>query len=223
MPPEHSSDAQALIHRALADPSRVSILSTLRRDEAAKDATELAEAVGLHPNTVRSHLRQLQEAGLVVARRDAQGKPGRPHIVFEAAEPSDETQEALEAYRLLAQVLAQSVGEREPDPTQRAETTARELAGECSEEDGPVAHAVRFLSRLGFDPLVRTRAGAPAQTEIVMRACPFEDLGPDQLELACSVHRGLIRGVLRPETTGGAAVELHAEPGSCVARLATAS
>ena len=104
------------MHRALADPSRVSILETLRAGGAAKDASELAAAVGLHPNTIRSHLRQLEEAGLVVARRDAQGKPGRPHIVFEAVEPSDKTHSELAAYRVLADVLAQSVGEGEAEP-----------------------------------------------------------------------------------------------------------
>lgn len=215
-----SSDSQAQLHRALADPSRVKILETIRRDASPRDATELADIVGLHPNTVRSHLRQLEAAGLVRARRDAQGKPGRPHIVFEGTHAADQDSSTLEAYRLLANVLAQSVAADGPDPAMRAEAAAQAVARDHTAGGGSVGQAVRFLTRLGFDPLVRERAPA---TEIVMRACPFEDLGPDQLELACSVHRGLIRGVLRREAEAErAGVELHAQPGNCVARVAAA-
>jgi predicted ArsR family transcriptional regulator len=226
MPDTRSADAQSLLHRALADPSRVSILERLRHDKAPRDARELAEAVGLHVNTVRSHLRQLSDAGLVCARPDAQGKPGRPHIVFEATERPAEGPEALAAYRMLTGVLlhAANPSTTAADAESAALAAARELDTEESgtRDRGPVDRVARLLARLGFDPeLSRSEAGTG--DEIVMRACPFEDLGPDDLEIACSMHRGLIRGALRPDADDEAPetiVELDREPGSCVARLA---
>ena len=226
MPEKRSSDTEALLHRALADPSRVGILAALEQAPEPPDASQLARAVGLHVNTVRSHLRQLEEAGLVRPRRDAQGKPGRPHMVFEATGVALDPPKALEAYRMLASVLARSMASDGVAAVKLAETAgsavARELAPEQPGDGDSLGHVMRFLARLGFDP--ETRAHEDGPTEIVMRACPFEDLSPESLEVACSVHRGLIRGALAPETSAtSTVVELHPEPGSCVARLAAVS
>ena len=79
-------------HRALSDPSRVRILEALQEAEAPLDARELGTRVGLHWNTVRSHLRVLAEAGLVSAQREERNRPGRPRVLYEAAaEPLDST------------------------------------------------------------------------------------------------------------------------------------
>ena len=72
------------LHRALSEPSRVRILEALREAEAPLDARELGTRVGLHWNTVRSHLRVLAEAGLVSARREERTRPGRPRLLYEA-------------------------------------------------------------------------------------------------------------------------------------------
>ena len=226
MPTTRSSDRQALLHRALADPSRVKILDALEQAGEGRDASELALAVGLHVNTVRSHLRQLESAGLVRPRRDAQGKPGRPHIVFDATSRSGGGPSELDPYRLLANVLAESVASEGKGPDDLTESAAyaagRELAVDGEAEAGSLGYVTRFLARLGFEPLLRTPRGAPA--EIVMRACPFEDMDPHALDIACSVHRGLIRGALgRADGDASTAVELQPEPGSCVARLSAAS
>ena len=54
-------------HRALAEPSRARILETLAAAGEPLDAAELAERVGLHPNTVRWHLGVLADAGFVTS------------------------------------------------------------------------------------------------------------------------------------------------------------
>ncbi|MGH7540022.1 MAG: helix-turn-helix domain-containing protein, partial [Gemmatimonadota bacterium] len=73
------------LHRALSDPSRGRILEVLQEAEAPLDARGLGTRVGLHLNTVRSHLRVLAEAGLVSARREERTRPGRPRVLYEAA------------------------------------------------------------------------------------------------------------------------------------------
>ncbi|MDQ1460744.1 MAG: hypothetical protein QOI08_2228, partial [Actinomycetota bacterium] len=51
--------------KALGDETRFSMYQELASSTAALTATELAERLGLHANTVRLHLERLREAGLV--------------------------------------------------------------------------------------------------------------------------------------------------------------
>jgi predicted ArsR family transcriptional regulator len=70
------------LHRALGDASRARILAVLHEAGAPLDARELAERVGLHSNTVRSHLGVLAEVGLVSAKAEERARPGRPRVVY---------------------------------------------------------------------------------------------------------------------------------------------
>lgn len=231
MAAKNTVESDALVHRALADRSRVRILETLRDADASLDARELALAVGLHVNTVRSHLRQLERAELVHARRDAQGKPGRPHIVFESASPAEPGSDDVNAYRVLVEVLAHSVAGEPATAKNEAEAAACSAARALTSVDketrpnsaphGTVGlnRVMHLLSSLGFDPVAHAQTDTD---EIVMHSCPFEDLGHESLEIACSVHRGLIRGALGDEASADdpTVVELHPEPGHCIARIA---
>lgn len=73
------------IHRALGDRSRIKLLRALRTSDRALDAPELAAAVGLHPNTVRSHLAILEDAHLVTRSADRRHARGRPRILYSSA------------------------------------------------------------------------------------------------------------------------------------------
>ena len=98
MAQQRPDDRDALVHRALANPSRLRILDVLRHRKRPMDASDIAAEVGLHANTVRSHVRLLEHAGLVQQRPEAKGGRGRPHIVFELV---PEIARA-DAYQLLA-------------------------------------------------------------------------------------------------------------------------
>jgi len=67
------SDEQLLMianrGRALADPTRVRILSVLRRGEQA--VGQIALAAGTRQSTASKHLQVLHQAGFVQRRRDA--------------------------------------------------------------------------------------------------------------------------------------------------------
>ena len=60
---------------ALADPTRRAILRRLARGEAS--VSELAAPFPVTLQAVSKHLRVLEEAGLIVRRRDAQLRPSR--------------------------------------------------------------------------------------------------------------------------------------------------
>ena len=49
------------------------------------------------------------------------------------------------------------------------------------------------MARAGFDPRFRREDGS---IEVTLRECPFRDLADDHRELVCTIHRGLIEGML---------------------------
>jgi predicted ArsR family transcriptional regulator len=50
------------------------------------------------------------------------------------------------------------------------------------------------MAQAGFDP--RFRRTARGTVEVSLRDCPFRDLLEDHRDLVCTVHRGLIEGML---------------------------
>jgi predicted ArsR family transcriptional regulator len=214
------------LHRALSDPSRVQILEVVREAEAPLDARELGTRVGLHVNTVRSHLHVLAEAGLVSDRREERTRPGRPRVLYEAtAEARDAP--ALASYRLLAQILASSLADSERDPSARAEEAGwawgAHLVGRpppftsISKEE-TIDEVVRLHEEHGFRPQLRR---AKSGHEIVLKRCPFQEVATTYQAVICPVHLGLIRGALAELATGVEAdwLEPFAEPGACVAHV----
>ena len=223
---EAAAELDAALHRALSDPSRVQILKVVQEAETPLDARELGTRVGLHVNTVRSHLRVLAEAGLVSARREERTRPGRPRVLYEAtAEPLDAP--ALASYHLLAQILASSLAGSEHDPSARAEQAGRawgaHLVGRpvpftsVSKEE-TIDEVVRLHEQYGFRPELRQ---ANNGQEIVLKRCPFQEVATTYQTVICPAHLGLIRGALAELGTGIEADSLapFAEPGACVGHL----
>ncbi len=221
-----AAQQDATLHRALSDPSRVQILEVVQEAEAPLGARELATRVGLHVNTVRSHLRVLAEAGLVSARREERAGPGRPRVLYEAtAEALDAP--ALASYRLLAQILASSLAGSERDPSAQAEEAGRVWGAHLVRKPPPftatsreetIDELVRLHEQYGFKPELRR---AKSGREIVLRRCPFQEVATTYQAVICPVHLGLIRGALAELGTGVEAdwLEPFAEPGACVGHL----
>jgi predicted ArsR family transcriptional regulator len=202
------------------------ILEALQEAEAPLDARELGTRVGLHLNTVRSHLRLLVEAGLVSARRENRTRPGRPRVLYEAtAEPLDAR--ALASHRLLAQVLASHLAGSERDASARAEEAGRAWGAHLVRKPPPFAsiskeetidEVVHLHEQFGFGPELRR---AKSGQEIVLKRCPFQELARTYPAVICSVHFGLMRGALAELGTGVEAdgLEPFAEPGACIAHV----
>ena len=214
------------LHRALSDPSRVRILEALQEAETPLDARELGTRVGLHWNTVRSHLRVLAAAGLVSARREQRTRPGRPRVLYQAgAEPFDEHAHA--SYRLLVQILASHLAGSERDPSARAEEAGRLWGAQLVRRPPPsttiskeetIDQVVRLHEEYGFRPQLRR---AKNGQEIVLNRCPFQEVATTYQTVICPVHLGLMRGALTELRTGLEAdwLEPFAEPDACVAHI----
>jgi predicted ArsR family transcriptional regulator len=184
-------------HRVLAGISRSRLFTVLGRSARPMGVRELADAVGLHPNTVRQHLDQLVEAGLAVRDTAPPIGRGRPALRY-AAEPGSDEQDPA-AYRALAGVLAEQVALL-PDGVGAArkagERWGRALAHEVT-DTAPATNAigrlVELLDAAGFAPEAPVADGGP----IRLRHCPFGTLVREHGEVVCGVHLGLMRGVLR--------------------------
>ncbi|MEX0832447.1 MAG: helix-turn-helix domain-containing protein [Actinomycetota bacterium] len=201
--------AKALeIHKALADDTRFRLYRYLRLSQRPVSVRELATRLSLHPNTLRPHLRRLQEAGLLKHEIRRATGVGRPQTLYSVVEP--EAEEGRD-YRLVSEILCGLVtGKKAVD---RAGDLAREWGRYLLTQESPkpgkrlparrnLAMLQEAMARAGFDPRFRRRT--KHEVEVLMRECPARDLTDDYKDLICTVHRGLVEGMLeslapRPE------------------------
>lgn len=205
--------------RALAVSSRRRLLEVLRSSPAPLDAEQLAAAVDLHVTTTRHHLGTLERAGLIEHAAERGGRPGRPRMLYSATPDL-----AADGYRTLAHVLA---AELEDDPDagrRRAERAGRRWAGQFhpgddgGAPDAALATVTALFDRLGFAP--RREDDGPRR-RLLLDACPFRDIARAHREVVCTMHLGLLRGVLDRAGAASAEAELRpfVEPELCVAEL----
>jgi predicted ArsR family transcriptional regulator len=188
------------VYKALADDTRYRLYRYLRLSGRPVSVRELSTRLSLHPNTLRPHLRRLEEAGLAASEVRRGATVGRPQVMYTAV--AREEREGRD-YRLLGEILAGLIGGKRQ--LERAEAVAREwgayLVGRSVPRPGArgpsglnLAALQEALADAGFDPRFHRR-GAKV-VEISLRDCPFRDLLDEHRTLVCSVHRGLLEGML---------------------------
>lgn len=191
--------------RVVVGEGRVRVLTVLEASGVALGVGEVAEQLGLHPNTARLHLDALAEAGLALQWVEHRGGPGRPRKLYTIAPGS--TSADRRSYQLLAEILISYIAGRITEPGQAAEEAGdawgRYLAGptapfETVGAEAAVWRLVDVLNAIGFGTeVVDTSHGR----QVLLRNCPFRGLAVKHQAVVCSVHLGLMRGVLH---------ELHA-------------
>jgi len=200
--------------KALGDNTRYAIYLELARSSSPRSTAEIAEALGLHPNTVRPHLERMREVGLLEVASDGRGTVGRPQHRYALA--SDAPSLGLEpaAYPMLSAMLVQAAAAAGVGPDQAAaagsehgRTLGRQAAtAEPSNGRPPgrrcAAALVALLSELGFDPAAVEDDGL---LTVAFTHCPFQDLAEAHPDVVCHLHRGLIQGFV--EEIGPASVE----------------
>src|SRR5438034_6454212 len=103
-------DTKALeVHKALADDTRHRLYRYVGLAGRPVSIREMSRRLSLHPNTLRPHLRRLEEAGLVSREIRKSAAVGRPQTLYSArAAEQEETRD----YRLLAEIPSGLAGER---------------------------------------------------------------------------------------------------------------
>ena len=154
------------VHKALADDTRYRLYRFLRLSGRPVSVRELAARLSLHPNTIRPHLRRLEEAGLVASdsRRGGEAAVGRPQTLYTAI---DREEREGRDYRLLADILASLSGSaRQRDrATALAHDWGAYLVGRNAPRPGARRHVGPNLAVLpgaladaGFEPRFRRRS-----------------------------------------------------------------
>lgn len=209
--------------------TRTRVLGSLQDMGDQVTANDLGERLGVHVNTARFHLEALVEAGLAERAHETRASPGRPRVRYTAVGGVPRASER--GYRLLAEILTTHLATQfaEPEAVAGAAGAAygRAISSSLSTEpdggdpsdEGDVDTVLALLETMGFPA---TAASGAAAGRIDVTGCPFLELARNHVPVVCSVHRGLMDGVLEGLGSGVRVRRLDplVEPGRCVAHLA---
>ena len=172
---------------ALAHPTRLSIVRHLS-EQGSASLGELAAAAGVHLNTARPNVVELERAGVLVREHAQSSGRGRPAVRYRLTEGF---RPPMADYRGLAEVLAAALlraGQGLREMRAVGLEWGRYLLGR------PGAHDVgrelpRALERLGFQ--VRLTSST-----LHLSACPCAAVVPDRPQLICELAMSVADGVL---------------------------
>ena len=204
--------------------SREGVLAVLRGAASALTIPQIADELGVHPNTVRFHLDTLVTEGRVERVEPDRGRPGRPPLMFRAVRGMDPG--GTRRYRVLAEILTSALaGDRNASAKalEAGRAWARRVTGPTRKAPGAqqsITRLVELLDDLGFAP---QRREAHGQEQIGLRHCPFLELAQDRSAVVCPIHLGLMQGALAawraPVTVER--LDPFVEPDLCLAHLAS--
>ena len=182
------------VFKALGDNTRYAIYLELARAAGPLSTGEIADALDLHPNTVRPHLERMREAGLLTIDTDRQGQVGRPQHVYSLSAEAPSLGLEPSAFRLLARLLTGVAASGGPAPDDVAAIGRPYGASMTPKGCTSAVAAVRDgLAELGFDPAVGTDGST---TTVAFTRCPFQELASDYPDIVCHLHRGIVEGMV---------------------------
>jgi predicted ArsR family transcriptional regulator len=200
---------------AVADPTRLRIARSLA-ERGPLSVPELAEATDVHPNTVRAHLAELAEAGIVATDRE-RGARGRPRTRYALASDWTPTGDGFRGLaELLCAALIQGGADRRKLHALGAEW-GRYLLGRPGERDVR-RELPRALEALGFQARV-------TGNRLHLSGCPCPLVSPERPELVCGLADAVIEGVLSGASSKLKLAGAQHDPGrrSCHATLLRAA
>ncbi|MFZ4519667.1 MAG: helix-turn-helix transcriptional regulator [Microthrixaceae bacterium] len=195
--------------KTLGDNTRYAIYLELARSPRPLSTAEVAESLGLHPNTVRPHLERMRDVGLLEVRPSSSGGPGRPVHLYSLSAEAPSLGLEPPVFPMLSRMLldlAADAGLPSEPAVEAGRSQGRRLAHRSDATPATcVAATVDLLDQLGFDPAVVVEDG---DTTVGFGHCPFAELAESQPQLVCSLHRGIVEGFV-DEVGGAEAVDFH--------------
>lgn len=165
--------------RGLTQPRRLQLLRSIQRAPGLR-AGELASELGIALNTVRDHLRVLEDEGLIRSEILQVGSRGRPPVVFHPVREASASEAAAARVDGAAKRgrLLRAVAPSPGEPLSSA--AARQL-------DVLYEH----LDDAGLDPVVDEES-----LSFEMAPCRYHDMIEEDRALVCGVHARLVQDVL---------------------------
>lgn len=193
--PRRDPSAELDLLKALGDNTRYAIYLELARASSPRSTAEVADALGLHPNTVRPHLERMRDVGLLDLDTGTRGGVGRPQHRYSLNPQAPSFGLEPSPWPTIARILldaAMSGGLSGDDLREAGATQGRtDARTHWSDHDDTLSALRREQSRLGFDPEVATGDGAAT---MAFANCPFRELAERNPELVCGLHCGLVEG-----------------------------
>jgi predicted ArsR family transcriptional regulator len=186
------------VHKTLGDDTRFALYRELNLATTPLSATELADRLGLHPNTVRPHLERMREVGLVEVEPVHRGTVGRPQHRYAVAAGAPGLGVDPPAHTLLAGLLgtlAEQLGADPDDAADVGRAWGTQAAGKTRSRSCLAALGAE-LDRLGFNPVEEDIGTDGRATKVSFLRCPFRELAEAYPELVCNLHRGLVEGIV---------------------------
>jgi predicted ArsR family transcriptional regulator len=206
---------------------RQQVLDAIQRAAEPVGVSEIANRIGVHPNTVRFHLETLVGDGIVERVPDMPSGPGRPRAGYRAR--AGLARGGARRYRALAEILLSHLSATSDDPAAAATAAGLAWGAHLVPRPGPFQKVTRddavhrltaMLADLDFAPEpVAGDHGPPDR--IRLRHCPFLELAEPHRDLVCPLHLGLMQGALTELRAPVAVTALtpFAEATACLAHL----
>ena len=206
---------------------RQQVLDVIQRAADPVGVSEIADRIGVHPNTVRFHLDALVGDGIVERVPDTPSGPGRPRAGYRPRPGL--ARGSARRYRVLAEILLSHLSATSDDPaaaataagrTWGAHLVPRRAPSQAVTRDDAVDRLTAMLRDLDFAPEpVAGDDGSPDR--IRLRHCPFLELAEPHRDLVCPLHLGLMQGALTELRAPVAVTALtpFAEATACLAHL----
>lgn len=198
--------SDATILTVLAVPARRRLLEVLQAADHPLTAGEAAQAINLHVTTVRFHLDQLEQAGLIEREVHHENRRGRPSVRYVATQKQhgdsrDKMIGALADVAALNPATTRGSSLAAQSPMDAGIRWANGLPAPTEEPQQAVA---REFAQMGFEPRISGNA-------IELHACPFHEAAQRHTDIVCQVHAGLAQG-LAASAQGGEAVQVELKP-----------
>jgi predicted ArsR family transcriptional regulator len=204
--------AQLNLFEVIADPVRLAIVRRLSR-RGSGTLSELAEEAGVHANTVRHHVAELEAAGVLEREHATPEGPGRPHVRYHLSSGWRLPSSDLRGLGELLSALVVRLGPTTEEVDGLGRDWGRSLAGRPTGD--PLDELPRLLEGLGFDAEIDG-------SEIRLRSCPCASISATHPELICRLAEAVVDGVLETGTRRlrVATTEHQPERRRCTIRLA---
>jgi predicted ArsR family transcriptional regulator len=201
------------------------VLDILQTADRPLSVEEVAKRLRLHANTARFHLDGLAEQRLAQRTSEERETPGRPRALYSAT--PDAARAGQRSYRLLAEILTSYLASATRQPEQAALKAGEEWGRYLTERPAPfrrvdagsaIRQLVDVLDEIGFAP---ETVVAGRKKQIELHHCPFREAADRHREVVCSIHLGLMRGLLSELDAPIDAVRLDpfVTPDVCVTHL----
>ncbi len=180
--------------KALGDNTRYAIYLELARSPLPLATSEVADALGLHVNTVRPHLERMRDVGLLVVDTETRGTVGRPQHRWSVSPDAPSLGLEPSPWPTLARTLLDAAASGGLAPDDLADAGRRQGRADAAHwPDGTdcLDGLVLEQARLGFDPAT---VEEPHRATVAFAHCPFRDLADDHPQLVCALHGGLVEG-----------------------------